>query len=111
MTLVYARPSNDDLFQCLEDIPVSFVTHWRAPFTGGGRGTLPRGTKVRVIVAPNVSEPDAYYARPVGDGTVEALLVPVAERASAKYDGFSLVLPIADLATKFRQIGSADVPI
>jgi hypothetical protein len=104
----FARPGNDDMFECLEDTLISFVTHWRSPFTGGGRGILPKGTKVKVVVAANVADPAAYYARPIGTDTLEALLVPAAERASETYDGFSLVLPITDFATKFRKIGSAN---
>ena len=107
MAVKFSRPRNDDLFQCIEDIEVAFLTHWRAPYTGGGRGVLPKGTKVRVLVSPNVREPAAYYARPIDNGSVEAALVPVAERTSAKYDGFSLVLGIAELTTGFRRIQSA----
>jgi hypothetical protein len=36
-------PLDGDVYEALEDTPIKFLTHWRAPFTGGGEGTLPEG--------------------------------------------------------------------
>jgi hypothetical protein len=97
-------PRNDDLYECIEDASVSFVTHWRAPFTGGGTGTVPKGTTVRLVVNPAVVRPSAYYARPVDREAIEVILVPVADRTDSKFDGLSLVLTIEDLSKRFRLV-------
>lgn len=31
-------PLDGDVYEALEDTPIKFLTHWRAPFTGGGEG-------------------------------------------------------------------------
>ena len=97
-------PRNDHLYESIEDTPVRFVTHWRAPFTGGGTGTVPKGTRVRLLVIPQVVQPSAYYARPLDSHAIEALLVPVKERTDSKFDGLSLVLTIDDLSKRFRRL-------
>jgi hypothetical protein len=99
-----AAPRNDDLYECLLDTPVEFVTHWRAPYTGGGTGTLPKGTKVRILVDSAVYRPAAYYARPVDAETLSLVLIPHEERANPKFDGFSLVLTLDDLEKRFRHL-------
>ena len=100
-------PLDGDVYEALEDVDMPFVTHWRAPFTGGGSGTLPRGTQVRVSVASFNPTPASVYARPLNATEIELLLVCEAERTSPKYDGFSLVLSVAALNTRFRLIRGA----
>jgi len=95
-------PRNDDLYECIEDATVPFVTHWRAPFTGGGSGTVPKGTKVRICVNPEVYRPAAYCARPADAKALEVLLVPAEDRSNPKFEGLSLVLTIEDLSKRFR---------
>ena len=41
-------PLDGDIFEAVHDTPVEYLTHWKAPFTGGGTGVLPAGTKFRV---------------------------------------------------------------
>jgi hypothetical protein len=95
---------NGDVFEALEDTPVSFVTHWRAPFTGGGTGMIPKGTKVRVLVLNVAPAPATVYARPLEAEPVEHLLVPESDRKSTGYDGFSLCISTQDLGERFRRI-------
>jgi hypothetical protein len=95
---------NGDVFEALEDTPVSFVMHWRAPFTSGGKGMLPKGTKVRVLVLNAAPVPAAVYACPVEAEPVERLLVSESDRKSAGYDGFSLCMSKQDLRMRFRRV-------
>jgi hypothetical protein len=99
-------PLNGDVYEALDDTPVRFLTHWRAPFTGGGSGTLPKGSRVRVLVFSFNPEPVSVAADPLERGFLEPLLVPESERKDPKYGGFRLSIPTADLNQKFRLISS-----
>src|SRR5512140_2453159 len=58
-------PKDGELFEALHDIKITYLTHWRAPYTGGGEAVLPRGALVRVSVHTGDTEPIAVYATPV----------------------------------------------
>lgn len=97
-------PRNGEVFEAIEETAVEFVTHWSAPFTGGGSGVLPRGTKVRVEVFDRDPEPIAVYARPLDYAALEATLVSQLDRSADKYDGYSLSLRTEQLNRLFRPV-------
>lgn len=97
-------PLDGEVYEALEDTPIGFLTHWRAPFTGGSDGTLPKGTRVRANVVDWIREPISVYAQPLDVTRIEHLLVPEEDRKGAKYDGFSLSISTADLNRRFRLI-------
>ncbi len=99
-------PLNGETYEALEDTPVSYLTHWRGPFTDGGSGTLPKGTRVRVQVIDLMPEPIAVSAQPLERDAIERLLVPETVRKTPKYDGFSLSISTADLNRRFRLIAT-----
>lgn len=96
-------PKDGERFEALDNVEVDYLTHWQAPFTGGGKGTLTKGTRIRVAVDAKRPEPVGVNAYPL-DKSLEKLLVPEAERTSPKYGGFSLWIPIAQLNKEFRLI-------
>lgn len=105
-------PRDGDVYEALGDVPVQLLTHWKAPFTGGADGVLPRGTRIRVFLpatswAPAVSEPIAVYAEPVDNPALEAALVPRADREHPSYGGYSLSIKTAMLSREFRLVGVA----
>ncbi len=97
-------PLDGDIYEALDDTPVLFMTQWRAPYTGGGSGTVPKGTKVRVTVYDIEPDPIQVYASPLEAGMIERLLVPEADRKSATYNGFILSIPTTDLNKRFRLV-------
>lgn len=97
-------PRDGEVFEALGDTRVHYLTHWRAPFTGGGEGVLPKGTQIRVKVADWIREPISVYADPLDGPRIEQLLVSEQDRGSAKYGGFSLSIPTADLNRLFRLV-------
>jgi hypothetical protein len=99
-------PLDGEVYEALEDTRVAFLTHWRAPFTGGGGGILPKGTQVRVKVFDWIREPITVYAEALEGQRVEQLLVSEDDRRSPKYGGFSLSIPTADLNRLFRLVRS-----
>ena len=90
-----------------EDTRIKFLTHWRAPFTGGGESTLPKGTQVRVKIPDWIREPIGVYADPIDVPRIERLLVSEDDRTNAKYGGFSLSISTADLNKQFRLVKGA----
>jgi hypothetical protein len=99
-------PLDGDVYEALEDAPIKFLTHWSAPFTGGGEGTLPKGTRVRVKVYDWIREPISVSADPVDAPQIERLLVSEDDRKNAKYGGFNLSIPTSDLNRLFRLVQS-----
>jgi len=97
-------PLDGEVYETLEDTRVGFLTHWHAPFTGGGDGIIPKGTQVRVKVYDWIREPISVYAEPLEGPRIEQLLVSEEDRRNPKYGGFSLSLPTADLNRLFRLV-------
>jgi len=94
-------PRPGDLYELSADAEISYVTHWAAPFTGGGKGLLRKGTRVRVAVGSADPEPIGVYADPLERSRIEAELVPEADRRAEAYAGFSLSIKTADLNKLF----------
>jgi hypothetical protein len=90
-------PRPGDLYELSSDAEISFVTHWGAPFTGGGKGVLRKGTLVRVSAGSADPEPIGVYADPLERSRVEAELVPETDRQAEDYAGFSLSIKTAEL--------------
>jgi hypothetical protein len=101
-------PLDGEVYEALEDTPIQFLTHWHAPFTGGGEGVLPKGTKVRVKVFESEREPISVYADPLDGPQIEQLLVSESDRTHDKYGGFSLSVPTAELNKLFRLVLSRE---
>jgi hypothetical protein len=101
-------PLDGEVYETLDDTRVRFLTHWRAPFTGGGDGVLPRGTRIRVKVLDWIREPIGVYAEPLDGPRIESLLVSEADRTNPKYGGFSLSVSTADLNKLFRLVPSGN---
>jgi hypothetical protein len=93
-----------EVYETLEDIPIKFLTHWRAPFTDGGEGTLPKGTQVRVKIPDWIREPIGVSADPLDVPRIERLLVSEDVRKNPKYGGFSLSISTAELNRRFRLV-------
>ena len=53
----------ENVFELVEDIKMSFLVHFRAPFTGAGEIVVPAGTK---FYAHGNTRDDAIYIHPVG---------------------------------------------
>jgi hypothetical protein len=97
-------PLDGDIYEAVEDTAVKFLTHWRAPSTGGGSGTLAKGTRVRVKVPDWIHETVGVYADPFDAERIERALVSEADRSNTKYAGFSLSISTAELNRCFRLV-------
>ena len=93
-------------YRSLEAIPVRYLTHWRAPFTGGGSGTLPAGEAFVVRDDPHfwstLVSCDAERAE-----DIETLLVPEADRNAQTYAGFTLFVGLKTIRSKCQRSDAA----
>jgi hypothetical protein len=97
-------PLNGDVFEAIQDTPVRYLTHWSAPFTDGGSGVIPAGTRFRVFVHDSDPEPIGVAAEPLERERIEQLLVPLSVRATFKYDGYSLSIGTDELNNLYRLV-------
>ena len=91
-----------------DDAVIAYMTHWRAAFTGGGKGLLRKGTRIRISVHTSDPEPIGVYADPLERSLVEAALVPEKDRSGATYAGFSLFVKTVELNKLFHIISAGD---
>lgn len=103
-------PKNGELFEALRDLPVRYLIHWKAPYATGGDGTLTKGTRVRTSVPAADPEPIGVYTTPVDEKLFAQQFIPEAERASSKYDGYSVFLNVAQLNKDFRLVAPEAAP-
>lgn len=100
----YRFPRKGDVYEALRDMPVKYMTDWRAPFTGGGEATLLGGEQVRVYCEPQGPEPLGAYVVPVDYEAAEARVVPLSDREHPKYAGFHLLFTTVELNQVFRLV-------
>lgn len=90
-------------FRALREVDVNVLTHWDAPFTGGGKGLLPAGSIVRVAYDP--PETAAAVGCGVQDSAaLESRFVTEIDRTHPKYAGYSLSIDRVMLLRDFELI-------
>lgn len=97
-------PRKGDVYEALEDVAVSYLTSWAAPYTGGGEGTLNKGDQVTVDMDPSSDHAISTYAVAVDYAALEKRIVPASDRGQPKYSGFYFSLKTVDLNRKFKLI-------
>jgi len=97
-------PCEGEIYEALEDFPVSYVTSWAVAFTGGGTVLLHRGERILIRYAPKDSLPIMVYADAMDYGSVEKRAVPPIQRRAASYEGIQLAIGTLDLNRKFRLV-------
>ncbi|MBL9198923.1 MAG: hypothetical protein JNL39_00395 [Opitutaceae bacterium] len=97
-------PRKGDVYEALEDVVVSYLTSWSAPYTGGGEGTLIKGDQVTVDTDPASDRAISTYAVAVDYAALEKRLVPATDRSEPKYSGFYFSLRTVDLNQKFKLV-------
>jgi hypothetical protein len=98
-------PTDGEIYEAIDSVRIGYLTHWRAPFTGGGEGVLPKGTRIRVRVFDR--EPVGVSADALNSDEIELLIVPNEDRLAGKYDGYSLSVSTEKLNREFRLLNAA----
>ena len=94
-------PKAGDVYSAIEDMEVSYMTAWRAPFTGGGKTTIRRGERFWIDSAPSSERPISVYAVAIRYDALELEVIPVAERENPKYNRYYFSFKTEDLNTRF----------
>ena len=97
-------PKDGEQYEALRDLQVRYLIHWKAPYATGGDGALVKGSRVRASVPAGNAEPIGVYVTPIDEKAFEQKFIPEGDRASGKYDGYSIFLRVAQLNRDFRLV-------
>lgn len=99
-------PRKGYLYESIEDQEISYMTAWKAPFTGGGKSIIKKGERIWIKFNPNEENPTSTYALPVDYEKIEERMVPENERNNPKYNGFYFCLSTPILNNKFKLVNT-----
>jgi hypothetical protein len=99
-------PRKGDTYEALQDIEVSYLTTWNAPYAGGGKAVLKQGDRIKVDHEP-IDRPIAVSAAPINYYELEERIVPSSDRNNEKYSGFYLSVKTIDLNNHFKLMDEA----
>jgi hypothetical protein len=97
-----------DRFTTVDDTPVHGLTVWGAPYTGGFRCVIPKGT-VLVVAHDPVTGALGFTVVPEEYEKMEEVLVPEEDRTSRKYGGYYFVFTYDELGTKLVNFSSENI--
>jgi hypothetical protein len=99
--------SRGQKYRATVDLPVTCMTSWRAPFTGGYKRVLPAGEEF-VIANDPPAKATAVYADPVNYRKLHSKFVPWKDRVRILlYAGYYLCIPLAVIAADCEYVGEA----
>ena len=90
-------------WEVVREIRVHGLTHWRAPFTGGFDCTLDHGA-VLIVNHDPLPKKIAVACTPENYKGLEIVIVPENDREKPKYDGYSLVVHLAEFGDSLKQL-------
>lgn len=96
-------PKGGEVFQAMNDVEITYLTHFMAPYTGGEKAILLKGEKV-LVSKPLNSKPKGYYCYPLNADEVEQRIIPNSDKNNPAYNGFSLSIDTKSLNTDFIKI-------
>jgi len=97
-------PRLGDVYEALQDQPISYLVTYSAPYSGDGEAMLLLGDQVWIHSDPADDQALGSYALAVAYDDLEQRMVPTETRDDRKYTGFHFFFRTADLATKFKLI-------
>jgi hypothetical protein len=101
----YQKIYKGDKFIALTDFEITGLTHWSAPYTGGFKCVIPKGTILIVFHDP-VPGAIGFGVIPENKGEFELKHVPESDRKAGNYSGYSFIFFEKDIGTKIRKIAS-----
>jgi hypothetical protein len=99
----YLYPKGGEVFEAVQEVQISYLTHFMAPYTGGDKAKLLKGERV-IIIKPNQDKPLGYYCYPINADEVEERIIPSSDKNDPAYNGFSLSIDTKSLNNDFKQI-------
>ena len=99
-------PAGGQIWEAVEDMPVSYIIWYNAPYSDGGGATLPKGE--RLIIDQHVRDRSIHVGCDAARHTeMEIVLIPAHTRNSRKYSAYGLMTRTADLNRYCRLVESA----
>jgi len=92
-------PRIGEVYVSLCDFEITYLTHHRAPYKGGGTARLPPGECIRVQSFNDRDEvrPLSSYCSPLKYDELQKRIVPEEQRSDKDYDGYSFLVETADI--------------
>jgi hypothetical protein len=97
-------PRLGDVYEPLEDMTVTYMTQWLAPYTGGGDGVLKKTDRLVVEFEPGDDSPLGASLRAVDYPALEERMIPASDRQSPTWAGFRFYIKTIDLNRKYRLV-------
>ena len=99
-------PLNGEVYESIDEVEIIYLTHWCAPYTGGGKCILKKNVQVKVEVHERNQEPIAVYALPLNYDNLESEIIPKDDLEATKYGSYSLSIETKVLNNKFKLISA-----
>lgn len=96
-------PRGGEVFEVIQDVEISYLTHFMAPYTGGDKAILLKGERV-IIRKPDQVKPIAYYCYPLNADEIEERIISNSDRSAPAYNGFSLSINTKLLNSAFKKV-------
>ena len=97
-------PKEGDVYICIEDAEINYMTHWiMKAFTGGDKTIFPKDEKIKISPIKH-AKPISVYCLALDKEKIEKLLVPLTDREQYDYDGYSLSVDTLTLNKKFKLV-------
>ena len=98
-------PHSGEIYLCIEDAQINYMTHWMKPYTGGDKTIFPKDEKLKISDISQ-SKPTSVYCQAINADKIEELLIPQSDRAQYDYNGYSLIVDTVTLNGKFKLVES-----
>lgn len=99
-------PAAGQVWEALEDTPVSYIIWYTAPYSDGGKTVLPKGERLRIDRHAR-DRPIYTGCEALRHAEMESVLIPEHTRKSRKYNGYGLGIRTAVLNRCCRLVESA----
>ncbi len=99
----FFHPKKGDVFEAIQDVSINYLTHFMAPYTGGGKTILLKGERV-VVNKPGKDKSSSCYCYPINAQQIENRIIPDSDKDNPAYSGFSLFIEKQQLNQYFKQI-------
>jgi len=98
-------PLDGEVYEALNEVEVTCMIYYSAPYGGGGKAKLPAGTRVKVKVNPRIdSEPISVSADTLEKERFKELLMPKKEYLASNYQDYDLFIKVARLNKDFKLV-------
>jgi len=97
-------PRKGDVYECLEERDIEYLTIWENDEIDGGDTQLQKGDRLLIGEAPEEQQPLGVYLEAFDYDGLEKRMIPAKERKDPTYGGFFFFIDSLDLYQNFKLI-------